>query len=116
MAALENNGITVGPWPLLGTARRSDVLGNLFTPGSLFAYELRPLPYDNLGEAIANGDISSIDDYVAPYSTFTLNATAIPTEPDEIIVSCSFKPPAYAEALGIPPGIPYPAIRPLRRF
>ena len=114
MAALENNGITVGPWPLPGTAKRSDVLGNLFTPGSLFAYELRPLPYDNLGEALASGDISSIDDYVAPYSTFTLNATAIPTEPDEVIVSCSFKPPAYAEALGIPPGIPYPAIRPFK--
>ena len=114
MAALENNNLTVGPWPLPGTAKRSDVLGNLFTAGSLFAYELRPIPYDNLTEALANGDISSIDDYVAPYSTFTLNAKAIPTEPDEIILSCSFKPPIYAEALGIPAGIPFPAIRPFK--
>ena len=114
MAKLENNSLTVGPWPLPSTLRRSDVLGNLFTVGSLFAYELRPIPYDNIGKAISEGDISSIDDYVAPYSTFTLNAKAIPSDPDEVIVSCSFAPPAYAAALGIPPGIGMPQIRPFK--
>lgn len=103
MAVLENNGMTVGPWPLPATLKRSDVLGNLFIPGSLIppAYELRPIPYEKMGEALASGDISTLEDYVAPYATFTLNAKAIPSTPDEVILSCSFKPPAWAEALGI---------------
>ncbi len=103
MAILENNGITVGPWPLPATLKRSDVLGNLFIPGSLVppAYELRPIPYENIGEALTNGDIATLEDYVSPYATFTLNAVAIPSTPDEVIVSCSFKPPYWAEALGI---------------
>tara|TARA_X000001036_G_scaffold364742_1_gene349025 strand:+ start:1617 stop:2612 length:996 start_codon:yes stop_codon:yes gene_type:complete len=103
MAILENNGFTVGPWPLPATLKRSDVLGNLFIPGSLVppAYELRPIPYENMGEALTNGDIATLEDYVSPYATFTLNAKAIPSTPDEVIVSCSFKPPYWAESLGI---------------
>lgn len=103
MAVLENNGFTVGPWPLPATLKRSDVLGNLFIPGSLIppAYELRPIPYENMGEALASGDIATLEDYVSPYATYTLNAKAIPSSPDEVILSCSFKPPAWAESLGI---------------
>tara|TARA_B100002019_G_scaffold274196_1_gene270929 strand:- start:541 stop:1539 length:999 start_codon:yes stop_codon:yes gene_type:complete len=103
MAILENNGMTVGPWPLPATLKRSDILGNLFIPGSLVppAYELRPIPFDKMGEALANGDIATLEDYVSPYATYTLTAKAIPSLPDEVILSCSFKPPAWAEALGI---------------
>ena len=95
MAVLENNGFTVGPWGLfLLLLKRSDVLGNLFIPGSLIppAYELRPIPYENMGEALTSGDISTLEDYVSPYATYTLNAKAIPSTPDEVILSCSFKP------------------------
>ena len=103
MAVLENNGVTVGPWPLPATLKRTDVLGNLFIPGGLIppAYELRPIAYDNMGEALTSGNIATLEDYVAPYSTFTLNAKAIPSSPDEVILSCSFKPPVWAESLGI---------------
>jgi len=91
MAALEDNRVTVGLWPLPGTAKRADLLSGIVTPG-VGSFELRPFSYENMGEAVANGDISSIDDYISPYQTFTLTVTAIPTLPDEVILNVSFDP------------------------
>lgn len=91
MATLLDDRLTVGIWPLPGTAKRANLLAGIVTPG-FGSYELRPLAFENMAEAVANGDLASIDDYIAPYQTFTLVATAIPTEPDEIIVSVSFDP------------------------
>lgn len=91
MATLLDDRSTVGIWPLPGTARRANLLEGIVTPG-VGSFELRPLPYENMAEAIANGDISSIDDYVGPYQTFTLTVTAIPTVPNEVITNVSFDP------------------------
>lgn len=106
MATLLDDRFTVGLWPLPGTAKRADLLSGIVTPG-VGTFELRPLAFENVAEAIANGDISSIDDYIAPYQTFTLTVTAIPSPetPDEIITSVTFEPVA---------GIPFPVITPFK--
>ena len=52
-----------------------------------------------MGEALTSGDINTLEDYVSPYATYF--DSAIPSTPDQVILSCSFKPPAWAEALGI---------------
>ena len=91
MATLLDDRSTVGLWPLPGTAKRADLLAGLVTPG-VGSFELRPLAFENMAEAVANGDISSVDDYVAPYQTFTLTVTAIPTVPNEVITNVSFDP------------------------
>ena len=91
MATLLDDRSTVGLWPLPGTAKRADLLAGVVTPG-VGSFELRPLAFENMAEAVANGDISSVDDYVAPYQTFTLTVTAIPTVPNEVITNVSFDP------------------------
>ena len=91
MATLVDDRLTVGIWPLPGTAKRADLLAGVVTPG-VGSFELRPLAFENMAEAVENGDISSIDDYISPYQTFTLTVTAIPTLPGEVIVSVSFDP------------------------
>lgn len=91
MATLLDDRLTVGLWPLPGTAKRANLLEGIVTPG-VGGYELRPLAFENMAEAVANGDISSIDDYISPYQVFTLVVTAIPTFPDEVILSVSFDP------------------------
>ena len=91
MATLLDDRLTVGLWPLPGTEKRANLLEGIVTPG-VGGYELRPLAFENMTEAVANGDISSIDDYISPYQVFTLVVTAIPTFPDEVILSVSFDP------------------------
>ena len=91
MATLVDDRLTVGIWPLPGTAKRADLLAGVVTPG-VGSFELRPLAFENMAEAVENGDISSVDDYISPYQTFTLTVTAIPTLPGEVIVSVSFDP------------------------
>lgn len=91
MATLLDDRSTVGLWPLPGTAKRADLLTGIATPG-VGSFELRPLAFENMSEALANGDISSLDDYVAPYQTFSLPITAIPSLPNETIVSISLEP------------------------
>lgn len=112
MAALEDNRFTVGLWPLPATMKRSNVLGNLLTPG-VGSFELRPIPYENMGEAIASGDISSLEDYIVPYQTFNLTVKAIPTLPGEVVTGVSFKPPVLANFVpipGVPDILPFAAI------
>lgn len=102
MPIIEDNGITVGPWPLPMTLARADILAGLVTPG-VGSIELRPLPFENLSNAIAEGDISGIFDYVAPYQVFTVTVTVLP-EGDEVIQSVSFDP-----SIG---GLPLPVLTP----
>jgi len=104
MATLLDDRLTVGLWPLPGTAKRANLLEGIVTPG-VGGYELRPLAFANMAEAVANGDISSIDDYISPYQVFTLTVTAIPTFPDEVILNVSFDPIAP-----IPAFTPFKAI------
>ena len=91
MATLLDDRLTVGIWPLPGTAKRADLLSGVVTPG-VGSFELRPLAYENMAEAVENGDVSSVDDYISPYQVFSLTVTAIPTLPDEIILNVSFDP------------------------
>ena len=91
MATLVDDRLTVGIWPLPGTAKRADLLAGVVTPG-VGSFELRPLAFENMAEAVENGDISSVDDYISPYQTFTLTVTAIPTVPNEVITNVSFDP------------------------
>lgn len=106
MPIIENNAITVGPWPLPMTLLRSDVLANITTPG-VGAYELRPLPFENMGEAILEGDISGLNDYVAPYQVFKVTVTVLP-DGDETILSVSFDP--TVGGLPLPVTTPFAAI------
>lgn len=91
MATLLDDRLTVGIWPLPGTAKRANLLEGIVTPG-VGSFELRPLAYENMAEAVENGDVSSVDDYISPYQVFSLTVTAIPTLPDEIILNVSFDP------------------------
>ncbi len=103
MPIIENNGITVGPWPLPMTLLRSDVLANIATPG-VGAYELRPIPFENMGEAILEGDISGLNDYVAPYQPFQVTVSVLPDPTENAILNVSFDP-----SIG---GLPLPATTP----